>query len=446
MPSFKRKLSPQHRLRIALHNGQHWLVEQLLNSQSGLADDNLALQLALYRKDAVLRALDANPTLATKEIDARTPLMHLAFSRHIQASPECIPDMLQIAVALLDHGADPNDRFVPDPSETCALPVLYGALCHADNTPLGQLLLQRGANPNDDESLYHATELSHLGGLRLLLAHGANPVGTNALLRALDFNWHDAARLLLAHGANPNADVVAHPSGQPSLMVPALHQAARRMCGAEMIDILVESGADIELGHDGRTAYAYARIYGNAEAAQALRHHGCVTSLTEIEQFLADAADGKPTGGRRLPSSSPGEEIQGLLFNVLHFDDRLDHCRRLAELGYPTDTPGDMGLTPIHIAGWEGHPEIVRWLLDLSPDLQHTNDYGGNLVSTIIHGSENCPLRQRRDHIACMQLALDAGAVISDLDIEYAGNRSMFEFLADRVSNGSANFIQELAT
>ena len=46
------------------------------------------------------------------------------------------------------------------------------------------LLLEAGANPNDDESVYHATETADHACLRLLLDAGARVEGTNALAHA----------------------------------------------------------------------------------------------------------------------------------------------------------------------------------------------------------------------------------------------------------------------
>ncbi|MSU91134.1 hypothetical protein GE300_16215 [Rhodobacteraceae bacterium 2CG4] len=37
---------------------------------------------------------------------------------------------------------------------------------------------------------------------------------------------------LLQHGAAPNEGIAEHPSGQAATTLPALHQAARRWCGA----------------------------------------------------------------------------------------------------------------------------------------------------------------------------------------------------------------------
>ena len=90
-----------------------------------------------------------------------------------------------------------------------------------------------------------------------------------------------------------------------------------------------------------------------------------------------------------------------------------------------------MGLTPIQIAGWEGLPEMVSYFLSLRPDLSHVNSYGGTLLGTIIHGSENCPKRAERDHIACARLALEEGVALPRRSVEFAGEPMMAAFLAE---------------
>ena len=88
-----------------------------------------------------------------------------------------------LARELLDRGADPNAFFVNEYGEMSAL---YGAAGVAYDPELTRVLLEAGANPNDGESLYHATEARSPECVRLLLEHGAQEEGSHALAHALD--------------------------------------------------------------------------------------------------------------------------------------------------------------------------------------------------------------------------------------------------------------------
>lgn len=75
----------------------------------------------------------------------------------------------------------------------------------------------------------------------------------------------------------------------------------------------------------------------------------------------------------------------------MHLPGKFGHLRRLIALGFDHDRPDAMGLPPVQLAGWEGLPDVMGWLLGLGVDLGRVNAYGGGLLSTVIHGSENCP-------------------------------------------------------
>jgi hypothetical protein len=116
----------------------------------------------------------------------------------------------------------------------------------------------------------------------------------------------------------------------------------------------------------------------------------------------------------------------------------IGHLERLVALGVPYDTPDAEGLTPVQIAGWEGLPDIMAYLLGLKPDLGHINGYGGTLLSTILHGSENNPNRAGRDYVGCLRLALEEGVALPRRAIELAGDEELAEFLRTGRRRGRA--------
>jgi len=416
------------RLKRALYFGQHWVVTKLLEDDPTLPAENFGLQIALYDVDAVTAGLSQSPSAATEIIGVRSPILHLAYSQYIHMVPEKRADMLRIAASLVEHGADVNDGYASEPDSEHTVSALYGAFGHANNLVLAEWLLDHGASPDDNESLYHATELGHHDGLKLLMRHGVSTRGTNALPRALDFNDVEAIRLLLAYGADPNEAVEGHPSGQPVDTIPALHQAARRWCSAEIGKLLLDHGADPKALWQGHTPYAMARIYGNAAIAQVLERHGGATALSPTEDLLAACATGTaPT--TRLDPRDLNEEDRRLLTRIVWSPSPLDHLKALVAVGLDPNKPEEMGLTPLHVAGWDGLPDRLAYLLTLDPDLTYRNAYGGDALETVIHGSEFCPKAAERDHIACARLLLEAGAELRHGDIDGCGNEEMTLFL-----------------
>ena len=92
-----------------------------------------------------------------------------------------------------------------------------------------------------------------------------------------------------------------------------------------------------------------------------------------------------------------------------------------------------MNLSPLHVAGWEGVPDTVAFLLTLAPELRAVNAYGCDALDTTIHGAEHCPNAGTpgRDHIRCAALLLEAGAPLRRADIDGTGAQDMALFLED---------------
>jgi ankyrin repeat protein len=269
--------------------------------------------------------------------------------------------------------------------------------------PLARWLLEKGATPNDCESLYHATELGHAEGLRLLLEFGARPARTNGLLRALDFDNLEMVKLLLAAGAGPNE--------QSGGAQPALHHAARRMVSGPVLDALLDQGADPALTWQGHSASAFAQVFGNTDMVDRMTERGHVTPLTDLEQMLATAATGQVPDGYIDPAKLPAA-YANLLHDVLHLSGKVAHLRALVAIGMEWERPDDAGVTPVRAAGWNGLMDVMAFFLSLSPNLGHINAYGGTLLSTILHGAEANPTRAQGDYNGCLRLALEHGVAL----------------------------------
>ncbi|MEP3429221.1 MAG: ankyrin repeat domain-containing protein [Roseibium sp.] len=431
------------RLKRALFFGQHWATEKLLEANPDLGKANLGLQLALGDLKAVKSALASDPQNATRPIGIRTPILHLCFSKEVHRRPELSDDMTAIAELLVANGASVNDGYPPEPGADHKLSALYGAMCHADNFELGRWLLGNGADPNDNESLYHSTELGHTKALECLLQNGARPDGTNALPRALDFGNQEMIHLLLEHGADPNVTVPDHPSGQAMNTIPSLHQAIRRKTSMPIIELLLQHGADAKAVWEGHTAYAMARIFRNQPAAHHLEEKGFRTSLSAAEETLAGCADGRVLGAN-VELSDLGPEDRMLLTRLASEPGNLNQIKALVASGLDPDETDEMGLPPVHVAGWNGLGEEVAYFLSLDPDLSRKNDFGGDALDTVLHGSEFAPQHPQADHTECARQLLEAGSLIYPDFLTGCGNEEMVAFLESWIETHPESLTQRL--
>jgi len=117
------------------------------------------------------------------------PLTYLCFSRYLRVQRSRWKHFVAVAAALLDAGADPNTGWHESHGHWES--AMYGAAGVGRNPALTRLLLDRGADPNDEETPYHVIESDDNTTLLILLESGrlnADSLAT-VLLRKAD--WHD---------------------------------------------------------------------------------------------------------------------------------------------------------------------------------------------------------------------------------------------------------------
>ena len=145
---------------------------------------------------------------------------------------------MRAATALLDAGADPNTGFTAKDEYGDFETALYGAAGVAHHAELTRLLLERGADPNDNETFYHTPETYDNYALKVLVESGKMRRTIWPACFCAKRTWHDydGMKYLLEHGADPNLMTMWGYT--------ALHQALRRDNHLRNIELMLDHGAD----------------------------------------------------------------------------------------------------------------------------------------------------------------------------------------------------------
>jgi len=353
-------------------------ARRLLAADHRIATLDVSAAAALGEAGHVRALLDADPGLAVRPDHRRgwPPLLYVCHSRWHQVDPGRAEGMLEVARLLLDAGASP-DTTNGRPPRRGFQSALSGAAGSANNPAITRLLLERGADPDDDESVYHAVQHRDHECLRLLIEHGAAVDGTNALGAAIGSGDVEAVRMLLDAGADPGRTPrEPAPTGLlADMSINPLPFAAARDTAA-VVEALLAAGADPDApGRDGRSPLRAAVRRGAADVAAVLLRSGAQDDAGEVDHLLGACAAADRRAAERLLGRHPG------LMARLSDDDlaAIVHAAEAAgapavalmlDLGFPAAAhrPED-GATALHAAAYSGRTEVVRLLLDRGADV-----------------------------------------------------------------------------
>lgn len=365
------------------------LAEEILATHTGVATADIFTAAVLGDADAVRGFLQADPGLVKAKGGPRDwdALTHLAFSQYLRLDPSKSHAFLETAEVLLDAGADVNtgffdSTFTPEPILES---VIYGAAGLARHPGLTKLLLERGADPNDAETPYHAPETYDNAALKVLLDSGklnADSLAT-VLLRKAD--WHDGPGMKLA------LDAGADPNRMTQWLHTAFQHAIRRDNDIVLIDLLLDRGADPLLPNrqNGLSGLSMAVHHGRKDILDSLRRRGIPIDLGGTERLLAACADGDGVAALALAKTEPRwqEEILrhgGTLLAAFASVGNADGMRCLLDLGVDVHASygGDgyhgiaRGSTALHVAAWRGRHEAVRLMTERGASVDRPDGKG----------------------------------------------------------------------
>ena len=361
-------------LEAATWHGTLERAEAILTAHPELAGSSIHAAAVLGDDAAVRRLLaqDADSVSAKAAPHGGDALNYLCLSRYLRLDAARTDGFLRAATALLDAGADPNTGFWTTGAHPERETALYGAAGVAHHAALTRLLLDRGADPNDVEAVYHSPESYDNAAMKLLVETGRVTPENLSLMLIRKHDWHDydGARWLLEHGADPNRE-------RSRGWLP-LHHALARDNGLATIALLLDHGADPSLEKDGLTAIARAARAGRSDVLELFEQRGVAIALHGVDRLIEACARGDGAAARAIAVGEPG-----LVGEVLAMGGELlarfggtgnpPGVRALLDLGVPVTAPfvagdGYWGIPPnslaIHVAAWRGQSAVVRLLLE----------------------------------------------------------------------------------
>jgi ankyrin repeat protein len=351
-------------------------AEALLAAHPELARVDVHVAAILGDDDALRTHLAHDPTCAraTSAPYGADALTHLCLSKYLRRDTARADAFLRAATALLDAGADPGGGFWTTGDHPEHETPLYGAAGVAHDAALTRLLLERGADPNDGEAVYHSPEGYDSAAMQALIETGRlTPQSlTVMLLRKLDWHDLDGARYVLEHGGD--ADAAWQAGGQRPL-----HHALRSGNRLAIIELLLDHGADPLATHarDGRSALAQAAHEGRRDVLEAFARRGTPSALHGVDRLIAacalDDAAAREAIAREEPALvAAAVAMGGDLLARFTGNGNVAGVGQLLDLGVDVAAPyaagsgyfGEpAGSLAIHVAAWRAQPAIVQRLL-----------------------------------------------------------------------------------
>jgi ankyrin repeat protein len=379
-------------------------------------------------------ALDAKSATAKGRPNGWDALTYLCFSRYLRLDKQRSDGFVQAAKALLDAGASANTGWMeknhqPEPEWESAI---YGAAGVAHHAELTRLLLERGADPNDGETPYHAPETRDNAALKVLVRSGKlnEDSLTTILLRKTDWHDYEGIKWLLEQGVNPNQTT------RWGRMAP--HHAVQRDNSIKIIEVLLDHGADPtlltsvpkagNLGSTGKSAVAMAARRGRGDALELFERRGFPIELQGVERLIAACARNDAANVRSIAESEPQlvDELLkegGTLLAEFAGTWNTDGVRLLLDLGVPVTAlyGGDpyfeiaKDSTALHVAAWKAHPPTVKLLIERGAPVNALDDKGRTALALAVRACVNSYWTDIRSPDSVRAL-LDAGASVNGVD------------------------------
>lgn len=329
----------------------------------------------------VLRMLDDDPCLATRKGGPRgwDALLYLCYGRVTPARQGWDP--LAAARLLLERGADPATRTVLN--DIYPFSALTGAAGDGEGGPVAQsphpqaralaeLLLDAGADPNDESQVLYNTHFQR------------------------NNQWLE---LLLSRGLRAGRPVNWAPDQMPTLDY--LLGVSVRQGFQDRVALLLLHGASAE-GRDyynHRTHHENALLDGHSQIAELLVRHGAQPAiLTPAEQLRAAFLRADAAEVRRLTADGVEGRDDAATVIAAAQHGRLAALRMLLEAGAAASSTTPKGIPALHVAAEHGHRLVAEELLAHGASLEARDPvYGGTPLGRVTWFLRRRPTPEREE-------------------------------------------------
>jgi ankyrin repeat protein len=297
--------------------------------------------------------------------------------------------------------------------------VLYGAAGVAHHPELTRLLLERGADPNDREVVYHTPESYDNRALKVLVETGKLTAESLSLLLIRKHDWHDVdgIRWLLAHGVD-----LDRPRWRG---VSPLHHALARDNALAIIALLLDHGADPALQVDGMSGTAIAARRGRGDLLELFRTRGIALDLDGVERLIAACAVNDGATVRAIAAREPAlvRELVaqgGTLLAEFAGNGNTAGVGQLLDLGVSAGALFEEGdgywdiarnSTALHVAAWRAEHETVRLLIERGAPADLPDGKGRTPLVLAVRACVDSYWAERRSPVS-VELLLCAGVSV----------------------------------
>ena len=356
-------------------------AERLLAETPELIGQSIYAAALVGDVATVRRMLDGDPGLATRKGGPRgwDALLYLCYGRVTPVREGW--DALAAARLLLERGADPGTRTILN--DVYLFTALTGAAGDGEGGPVAQpphpqaralaeLLLDAGADPNDESQVLYNNHFHR------------------------DNQWLE---LLLSRGLRAGRPVNWAPGSMPTLDY--LLGVSVRQGFQDRVALLLAHGASAEGRnyYNHRTHHENALLDGHTQIAELLLRQGAQPAvLPPAEQLRAAFLRADAAEVRRLAAAGIEGRDDAATVIAAAQHGRLVALRMLLDAGASVSSTTPQGIPALHVAAGDGHRLVAEEMLVRGASLEVRDPvYGGTPLGRVTWISRRRPTPEREE-------------------------------------------------